>query len=259
MSKIIGFAAMLLFFGLSLSYAQEQLTITTYYPSPYGVYNELRTYRHTHLATESGFKVGIGTTTPDQKLQIDDANDPMVLIRDTTNPTSAVLQATNGYGGVGTVTNHPFYIMVNTTGVVAIGTNHYVGIGIASPTYRLELPNTADNAGRGYAYEWVGASSIRWKTNIKPIENALEKVLELRGVEFEWKENGKKGIGLIAEEVGEIFPEVVSYEDNGKDAKGLSYGHLVAVLVEAIKAQQKEIDTLKKEVARIKIQLNPKR
>jgi hypothetical protein len=52
-------------------------------------------------------------------------------------------------------------------------------------------------------------------------------------------------MGLIAEEVGEVLPEIVAYEENGKDAKGLDYSRLVALLIEAVKEQQKEIAELK--------------
>ena len=92
---------------------------------------------------------------------------------------------------------------------------------------------------------WTVYSSKRWKTNIKPIDDPLEKVRQLRGVSFDWKADDKHDIGLIAEEVGEVIPEVVAYESNGEDAKSVDYARIVAVLIEAVKAQQKEIDELK--------------
>ena len=58
---------------------------------------------------------------------------------------------------------------------------------------------------------------------------------------YDWKADGKHDIGLIAEEVGEVIPEVVAYEENGIDAKSVDYARLVAVLIEAVKAQQKLI------------------
>jgi hypothetical protein len=86
---------------------------------------------------------------------------------------------------------------------------------------------------------------MRWKTNITPITGALDKVKRLRGVYYDWKADGKHNIGLIAEEVAEVIPEVVMYEKNGKDANALDYARLAALLIEAIKEQQKEIDELK--------------
>jgi hypothetical protein len=91
-------------------------------------------------------------------------------------------------------------------------------------------------------------SSRRWKTNIHPISGGVEKVKQIRGVYFDWTNNGKRDLGLMAEEVGKVLPEVVAYEENGKDAKSLDYARLVAVLVEAVKEQQKEIESLKGEI-----------
>ena len=75
---------------------------------------------------------------------------------------------------------------------------------------------------------------------------AIDKIQHLRGVSFDWKADGKHDIGLIAEEVGEVIPEVVVYEENGTDAKSLDYARLVAVLIEAVKEQQKQLDELRK-------------
>jgi len=124
-----------------------------------------------------------------------------------------------------------------------------VGLGTKTLSYRLQLPNTADTSGRGLANAWVTYSSRRWKTNVEPIENALDKVEKLRGVYFDWKENGKHDIGFIAEEVGEVIPEVVGYSEDGKNAESLDYPRIVALLVEAIKEQQKKIDALESALA----------
>jgi hypothetical protein len=91
---------------------------------------------------------------------------------------------------------------------------------------------------------WTVYSSRRWKKNIQPLGDALEKVKRLRGVTYDWKANDRHDIGLIAEEVGEVFPEVVAFEQNGVDAQSVDYARLVAVLIEAIKEQQALIDQL---------------
>ena len=85
-------------------------------------------------------------------------------------------------------------------------------------------------------------SSIRLKKNIRPLEGALEKVLHLNGVYFTWKESGKEDLGFIAEEVGKVIPEAVTYEEDGEYASGMSYDHVIPVLVEAVKEQQALID-----------------
>jgi hypothetical protein len=125
-----------------------------------------------------------------------------------------------------------------------------VGLGTKTLNYRLQLPNIAGADGQGQANAWQTYSSRRWKTDIKPIENALGKVQGLRGVYFDWKSNGKHDIGMIAEEVAEVIPEVVGYEEDGKDASSMDYARLVALLVEAVKEQQKEIAVLKDSVSR---------
>ena len=80
-----------------------------------------------------------------------------------------------------------------------------------------------------------------------------EKVERLRGVSFDWKQKGGgHDIGLIAEEVGEVIPEVVSYAENGKDAIGLGYARLTAVLIEAVKEQQSQIRELQAEIQGLK-------
>jgi hypothetical protein len=96
---------------------------------------------------------------------------------------------------------------------------------------------------------WTVYSSRRWKKNVRTLQNALQKVERLRGVSYDDLADGKHEVGLIAEEVGEVVPEVVAYEENGKDAQGLDYSRLTALLVEAVKEQQAEIRELRSELA----------
>jgi hypothetical protein len=97
------------------------------------------------------------------------------------------------------------------------------------------------------------SSDKNLKTNIIPIENALDKVLSLEGVEFDFISGVNCGylkkhqIGLIAQDVKKVIPEVVGKNNDG--TLGVSYQHLVAVLIEAIKEQQQEIEELKKIVS----------
>ncbi len=67
---------------------------------------------------------------------------------------------------------------------------------------------------------------------------------------------GQHQIGVVAEEVGQIIPEVVMYEENGKDATAVNYGRLTALLIEAVKDQQKQIDALKAELENVKAKLD---
>jgi hypothetical protein len=121
-----------------------------------------------------------------------------------------------------------------------------VGIGTTSPTNLLTL-------GRGFgpsiADGWTTYSSRRWKTNIQPLHDALGMVEQLRGVSYDMKDSDKHEIGVIAEEVGAVVPEVVSYEENGKDARGVDYSRLTALLIEAVKQQQQQIKTQQRQIA----------
>ena len=124
-----------------------------------------------------------------------------------------------------------------------------IGIGDTGPDNILTvMQNSATDP---IADAWTTYSSGRWKTNIKTIPGALDKVQLLRGVSFDWKTSGKHDIGLIAEEVAEVIPEVVAYEENGQDAQSIDYSRLVAVLIEALKEQQDEIDQLKIKVSEL--------
>ena len=120
-----------------------------------------------------------------------------------------------------------------------------VGIGTTQPSNVLTI---ARGAGPPVSDSWETYSSRRWKTNIHPLQNALGKVEQLRGVSYDLKDSGKHEIGVIAEEVGAVVPEVVSYEQNGKDAAGVDYGRLTALLIEAVKQQQQEISKLRKQL-----------
>lgn len=101
------------------------------------------------------------------------------------------------------------------------------------------------------------SSDIRWKENIKPIENALEKVSQINGVEFDWKElteeekktqhsNEGHDVGVIAQEIEKVLPEVVTTRENGY--KGVKYDKIVALLIESIKDLKAEIEELKNKI-----------
>jgi hypothetical protein len=125
----------------------------------------------------------------------------------------------------------------------------YVGIGAVATTNILQVQQSS--ATDPIADAWTVYGSKRLKKNIKPLDNALEKVSQLQGVSFNWKADDKPGIGLIAEDVGEILPEVVTYEKNGVDAQSIDYDHLTAVLVEAVKELKAENEELKNRIEQL--------
>ena len=88
-------------------------------------------------------------------------------------------------------------------------------------------------------------SDRRFKHNIRTIENPLEIVNKLRGVYFE--KDGRNSTGVIAQEAEDVFPEVVHTSPDG--LKSVAYGNTVGLLIEAIKAQQEQIEELKRQLA----------
>ena len=76
-------------------------------------------------------------------------------------------------------------------------------------------------------------SDVRLKTNIKTLKNGLDKVESLRGVSY--FRNDKENIGVIAQEIEEILPEIVRTADDEMGTKSVDYGRITAVLIEAVK------------------------
>ena len=100
----------------------------------------------------------------------------------------------------------------------------------------------SDTAGNFTASGNITAfSDARLKTNVATIENALDKVSAMRGVSFD--KDGKRNIGVIAQEMKEVLPEVVMENADGYYSVG--YGNIVGVLIEAIKELKAEIEVLK--------------
>jgi hypothetical protein len=117
--------------------------------------------------------------------------------------------------------------------------------------------------GEGARYDFYAAgpgtdygtsSSIRWKKNLTAIPDPIAKIKAIRGLYFDWDEahGGKHDVGMIAEEVGMVLPEIVDYEENGIDAIGLDYSKITPLLLEAIKEQQKQIEDQQKEIDELK-------
>ena len=98
------------------------------------------------------------------------------------------------------------------------------------------------------ATDFNSTSDITLKTNIKPIDNPIDKVLQINGVSFDWKETQRSSAGVIAQDVEKVLPQLV----NGEDTKTVNYNGLIGVLIEAVKEQQEQINTLKEEITKLK-------
>src|SRR3989338_5268966 len=122
------------------------------------------------------------------------------------------------------------------------------GTGTTSPGYTLTVSGTSWTTNNA----WAG-SDIRWKQNIVPLQSSLDKVMQLKPVNFDWRANefpdlhfsNGTQIGFIAQDVEKVIPEVVTTDNNGY--KGLSYERITPVLAGAIQEQQSEISMLKAE------------
>ena len=120
---------------------------------------------------------------------------------------------------------------------------------IISPSNAFTFNKTGNNeirvSGDVIAFH---SSDKRLKDNIKPISNPLDKILKIGGYTFDWskKQNMYEGqdIGVIAQEIEKVLPEVVEKRDNGY--KAVKYEKIVPLLIESIKEQQKQIEELKK-------------
>lgn len=133
----------------------------------------------------------------------------------------------------------------------------YLGIGLLDPQMALHV--NGDVRANAYYYN----SDRRLKTDISVLDNALDAIRSLRGYRFIWKESKQASIGLIAQEVEKIFPDLVTTDVNG--IKSVQYGNLVAPLIEAVRTladrvdslvsqyldQQEQIDTLSDRVAQL--------
>jgi hypothetical protein len=91
-------------------------------------------------------------------------------------------------------------------------------------------------------------SDIRLKENIETIPDALNKVCQMRGVTFDRIDaDGERQMGVIAQEVEKIAPEVVREDKSEDKIKSVAYGNMVGLLIESIKELKAEIEELKKE------------
>jgi hypothetical protein len=110
------------------------------------------------------------------------------------------------------------------------------------------------NGTAGGTSAWFNDSDIRLKTNIVTLTSALSKVMMLRGVSFDWIDtqnfDSERHIGFIAQEVKDVLPEVVAGSDNSRYS--MQYAPITALLVEAIKEQQAEIDGLNAELQKVR-------
>jgi hypothetical protein len=149
----------------------------------------------------------------------------------------------------------------NTTGACSIAIGQAVatssnvqfnslGVGMAASATAGRIDATNDIVA-------FSSSDIRFKENIKAIENPIEKIRKISGNTYDWKEENKiehgyegNDVGVIAQEIEAVLPQLVQTRENGY--KAVKYDKLVALLIEGIKAQQNQIDSLTIEIENLK-------
>jgi len=172
-----------------------------------------------------GGNVGIGTTSPGAKLHVWSSSSGEGLLSEVTYSTARAI-----YG------KH------NTASGIGYGVYAY---SISTNGYGLWCQAVNNSGGCSGNRAWSGTSDGRLKTNIVTIDNALEKVKKLRGVYFAWKNdpNKKAQMGFIAQETLLVAPEVINTGPDGYYT--MQQGPLTALLMEAVKEQQNEIEILR--------------
>lgn len=170
-----------------------------------------------------------------QRLEINSSGSVIVGASYMTYPVSIEAQSGGGQLALTRSGAVAEFYMGGTTGG---GTQLFVRSG-GSGGVRLDAGSTG----------WVSASDIRLKDIEKPIENAVESLSTLQTVYYSWKDSEDKSLhlGLIAQEVEDVFPEIVS-ESSIDEMKGVNYTELIPVLIKAIQELKTEIDSLKNQI-----------
>ena len=135
-----------------------------------------------------------------------------------------------------------------------IDENGNVGIGCTAPNQKLYVSGNIYATGTVLGSQAACSSDLRWKKDFENLSGSLNSILKLQGLYYYWKKDEfpekefstKREIGLIAQEVEKIYPELIFTDEKGY--KYLDYSHLTPVLVEAIKEQQAIIENLREEL-----------
>jgi hypothetical protein len=163
---------------------------------------------------------------------------------------NAFIQNGNSFGAtalLGTNDNQSLALETNGTTRMFISSSGNIGVGngFTSAAYPLHVSASVSNVSIYASNDIVAFSDQSVKENIRPIENVLERIGDSRGVLYDRIDNGERdNIGFIAQELEVAFPELVVTNSDG--TKAVKYQNAVAVLFEAIKEQQKQINGILK-------------
>jgi len=185
--------------------------------------------------------VGIGTSSPAYTLDVSGGSGTMSRIQSGGSSTYLAIKNTSNTG----------YIGIDGTNMAFYPTGTKGGNLDASGNFIVSGNVTANG----------NPSDIRLKENIEVINNAVDKVKQLKGITYTLKSDGNKLTGLIAQDLEKVLPEAVyTYEtlvderegEESEEHLAIRYGNTVGLLVEAIKEQQEQIEAMKKEIEELK-------
>jgi hypothetical protein len=196
---------------------------------------EFRTNGDSKMFITNGGKVGIGTNNPSAMLDIEGMSATVPAMKvNAGSGDNMILDMYNSsnvkrMGFEYDNSNINFNIVDrNTNKLFTVREGGNVGIGDDTPTYKLDVDGAIRATG-----DITATSDVRTKENIKTIENASDKVSKLRGVSFNKIGDDANNIGVIAQEVEKIIPEVVHTDNQGM--KSVAYANLVGLLIESNK------------------------
>jgi len=209
-------------------------------------------------------RVGIGTSTPLSKLEIDGGQIKVVTNNLNANIGFGAANGTTGYTmGLGITANTQQYVIYDNSGGAArmlINSIGDVGIGTTIPSEKLDVDGNARfrSIGSGASagalhYTSTGVlttntSDVRLKTNLQPLENTLQKLLDINTYTFNWiNETDRVDLGMVAQEVEEIFPRLV-FTNPVDGYKGIHYDKFSSILTKAIQEQQAIIESIQTEL-----------
>lgn len=200
-------------------------------------------------------RLGIGTTTPTQALTIGLTG---AAYMDFSAAAGATVYARfGGYSDGATAGHLEFYTLNNgtITEQMRLTSAGYFAIGATNPTYPLYVGTSATNTSIYAIGDIAAFSDESVKTDVQVIDNALEKVKQIRGVTFIRTDigSGDRKAGVIAQEVEKVLPEVITVHPDG--TKAVSYGNMNGLLIQAIKEQQLMIEKLVTRVTELEMMI----
>jgi hypothetical protein len=180
--------------------------------------------------------VGIGTTTPAFRLTVKTPTSSYGLVHtDGTITVGTFVGGSTGGGWFGTRSNHSLSFFTNDGGAaMTLETSGFLRLNNVDAGGQLQLCLGPTNRIS------FCSSSLRYKTAIKDFKSGLNVVNRLRPITFDWKEGGMHDLGFGAEEIAAVEPLLVTRNDKG-EVEGVKYDRITAVLVNAVKEQQQQI------------------